>query len=59
MPSISQKDFLDHSYAVILDCKGSQFKSSPSFFRTKTLYLSNLQTSLDNNSLYSPESCQA
>ena len=30
---------------LLLNCKGSQFKSSPSFFRSKTLYLSNLQTS--------------
>ena len=29
---------------LLWDCKGSQFKSSPSFFRSKTLYLSNLQT---------------
>ena len=32
-------------HAPLLDCKGSQFKSSPSNFRSKTLYLSNLQTS--------------
>ena len=31
---------------LLLDCKGSQFKSSPSIFRSKTLYLNNLQTSL-------------
>ena len=30
---------------LLLDCKGSQFKSSPSIFCSKTLYLSNLQTS--------------
>ena len=30
---------------LLLNCKGSQFKSSPSIFRSKTLYLSNLQTS--------------
>ena len=30
---------------LLLDCKGSQFKSSPSIFRSKTLYLSNLHTS--------------
>ena len=30
---------------LLLDFKGSQFKSSPSIFRSKTLYLSNLQTS--------------
>ena len=30
---------------LLLDCKGSQFKSSPSIFRSKTLYLNNLQTS--------------
>ena len=30
---------------LLLDCKGSQFKSSSSIFRSKTLYLSNLQTS--------------
>ena len=29
---------------LLLDCKGSQFKSSPSIFRSKTLYLNNLQT---------------
>ena len=29
---------------LLLDCKGSQFKSSPSNFCSKTLYLSNLQT---------------
>jgi hypothetical protein len=32
-------------HAPLLDCKGSQFKSSPSNFRSKTRYLSNLQTS--------------
>ena len=31
---------------LLLDCKGSQFKSSPSIFSLKTLYLNNLQTSL-------------
>ena len=30
---------------LLLDCKGSQFKSSPSIFRPKILYLNNLQTS--------------
>ena len=30
---------------LLLDCKSSQFKSSPSIFCSKTLYLSNLQTS--------------
>lgn len=30
---------------LLLDCKDSQFKSSPSIFRSKSLYLSNLQTS--------------
>jgi len=30
---------------LLLDCKDSQFKSSPSIFCSKTLYLSNLQTS--------------
>ena len=30
---------------LLLNCKGSQFKSSPSIFRSKTLYLNNLQTS--------------
>jgi hypothetical protein len=29
---------------LLLDCKGSQFKSSPSIFRSKTLYFNNLQT---------------
>ena len=29
---------------LLWDCKGSQFKSSPPFFRSKTLCLSNLQT---------------
>ena len=29
---------------LLWDCKGSQFKSSPPFFRSKTLYLNNLQT---------------
>jgi len=29
---------------LLLDCKGSQFKSSPSILRSKTLYLNNLQT---------------
>jgi hypothetical protein len=31
---------------LLLNCKGSQFKSSLSNFCSKTLYLSNLQTSL-------------
>jgi hypothetical protein len=30
---------------LLLNCKGSQFKSSPSIFRSKDLYLNNLQTS--------------
>ena len=30
---------------LLLDCKGSQFKSSPSILRSKSLYLNNLQTS--------------
>ena len=30
---------------LLLDCKDIQFKSSPSNFRSKSLYLSNLQTS--------------
>jgi hypothetical protein len=31
---------------LLLNCKSSQFKSSPSIFCSKTLYLNNLQTSL-------------
>lgn len=31
---------------LLLECKGSQFKSSSSIFRSKSLYLSNLQTFL-------------